>query len=1123
MQNIYCRKIEKYVYLQECVLTPNTTLLSMKKALTLVAIAASAMLANAETPLWMRYARISPDGNSIAFTYKGDIYTVPSNGGAATRLTLDSDYETSPVWSPDGSKIAYATDRYGNFDIFVIDATGGVPSQLTFNSAAEYPEAFSADGNNVIFSAYIQEPVSSIMYPTRRMTQLYAVPLAGGASQRLLGTPAHNLSQVDANGSFYYEDIKGLENQWRKHHTSSVSRDIWLYDATSGHHTNLTDRPGEDRNPVLSPDGNTLYFLSERNGESFNVWKAPANDLSQAQKLTSFATHPVRFLSISDNGTMAFTYDGELYTMRDGNAPQKVAVDILAVDNPEVARISVKGSGGDLSADGEQIVYAARGEIFVASVEHDSSKQITHTAAAESEPTWNPDNREIVYTSLRDGYYNIYSAKISRKDDPNFSNATIIDEKPVIAADGVERTSPDFSPDGKQLAFVQDRRKLMVMDTASGKVRQLTDGSTYPYRNGSFGYQWSPDSKWIVLDVDNNHHSPYTDIAIINVATGELTNITRSGYTDTMPLWAMDGNAIVFLSERYGMRNHASWGSQDDAFIIFLNREALDRYNLSEEDLALAKEAEKKAKKAKKDDADDKKSNKDKKSKKSDKDKADKANADSNEKDIVVELDGIEDRIRRLTPFSGNLSGAWVDNDGENLYYLMKVEDGFDLWKMDLREKEPKVAARIGGRAIGMVPSADGKTLFITGDKMRKIDVGSDKSTSISASDRMLLDAAAEREAMFERVVISEREQFYTPDLHGVDWNAMTDAYRRFLPHITNNYDFSEMLSELLGELNVSHTGSGYRGAGSHDVTNSTGSLCLFYDTDFAGPGLKVAEVIAGGPFDKASSKLRAGMIITSISGKDITGDVAPLLNNTVGKKTLISFTDPATGQEYEEVVIPVSSSRETALKYDRWVKQRAADVERWSGGRLGYIHIDGMSDEYFRTLYGDLLGKYNQCEGAVIDIRWNGGGRMHEDIEILLSGTKYLTQMIRGEEICDMPSRRYNKPTIMVVNEACYSNAHGTPWVYRNRDIGKIVGMPVPGTMTSVNWVTLQDPTLYFGIPVVGYQLADGSYLENKQLEPDVEVNNSPEDIVAGEDQQLRRAVVELLQIIDAQKASAK
>lgn len=243
------------------------------------------------------------------------------------------------------------------------------------------------------------------------------------------------------------------------------------------------------------------------------------------------------------------------------------------------------------------------------------------------------------------------------------------------------------------------------------------------------------------------------------------------------------------------------------------------------------------------------------------------------------------------------------------------------------------------------------------------------------------------------------------------------------------------------------------------------------------------------------------------------------MLNNLEGKKTLISFYDPESNQRWDEVIKPISNQKFNGLLYNRWVKQRAADVEKWSNGRLGYVHLESMDDENFRNVYSDILGKYNHCEGIVIDTRFNGGGRLHEDVEVLFSGEKYFTQVVRGREACDMPSRRWNKPSIMLQCEANYSNAHGTPWVYKHRNLGKLVGAPVPGTMTSVSWVTLQDPSLFFGIPIVGYRLPDGSYLENKQLEPDIKVLNKPETIVNGEDIQLKTAVEELLKELDSRK----
>ena len=468
---------------------------------------------------------------------------------------------------------------------------------------------------------------------------------------------------------------------------------------------------------------------------------------------------------------------------------------------------------------------------------------------------------------------------------------------------------------------------------------------------------------------------------------------------------------------------------------------------------------------------------------------------------------------------SSQLTSFIITDDGENLYYISEGPKKQQLWKIGLRKDDVKLVGNIDGASY-FDNTADGKTLFVFGSSMKKLDPKSDKLTPITASTRMTVDHAAEREFMFDNIAREVQERFYTADLHGVDWPAMTAAYRKFLPYINNNYDFAELVSEWLGELNVSHTGGRY-GHRAPAAADRTASLGLIYDLTYDGPGLKVAEVITGGPFDRASSKLTKGCIIDRINGQPVgfDADYTTVLNNVAGKKTLVSFHNPATGKRTDEVVLPVSAAKVNTLLYDRWVQQRAATVDSLSNGRLGYVHIQSMGDDSFRKVYSDVLGKYNDRDGIVIDIRWNGGGRLHEDIEILFSGKKYFTQEIRGDQTCDMPSRRWNKPSIMLMSEACYSNAHGTPWVYKNRGLGKLVGMPVPGTMTSVNWVTMQDPTLVFGIPVVGYRLPDGSVLENQQLEPDFKVANDPATVVRGEDLQLKTAVEELLRQIDAAK----
>ena len=1082
----------------------------MKKRFLLAALGVVvAVTALADTPLWLRYAKISPNGKEIAFCYKGDIYKVEASGGQAVQLTTKSSYEMNPVWSADGRYIAFASDRKGNFDVYVMPSAGGAPTQLTTNSASELPWAFSPDGKYIYFSAAIQDPASSALFPSSRLTEVYKVPVAGGRTTQVLGTPAEEIT-FNKNGKFFvYQDQKGMEDAWRKHHTSSVTRDVWLYDTTNGKHVNLTNHAGEDRSPVLSADGSTVYILSERDGGSFNVYSFPINAPQSIKALTSFKKNPVRFLSIADNGTLCYTYDGEIYTQAPSGKPTKVKVALFHDDSDDVLRTSMTrgATAAVASPDGKQVAFIARGEVFVTSVEYATTKRITTTPEAEAGLSWGSDNRTLYYATERSGNWQLVKATIERKEDPNFPNATTIKEEILLPSSTVERAAPDVSPDGKKLAFIEDRNRLMVMDIESGKVHQVTDGSTWYETNGGFDYSWSPDSKWFTLTYIANQRDPYTDVGIVSADGGKITNITGSGYFSESPKWVMEGNAILFTSNRYGMRAHGSWGSQDDVLLAFVNQDAYDKYRMSKEDYELVKEAEKEAKK----EADKKKAEEEKNNKKKD----DKAAGEKKDevKDIVVELDGIEDRVVRLTPNSSSIASAMVTNNGDNLYYLSKFESGYDLWKLDMRKHSTKLVNKMNSGWANIQMGKDGKEMFVLGSAMNKLTVASDKITPITYKAEVKMDLAAEREYMYNHVQHQVNKRFFRTDLNGCKWDMMCDTYRKFLPHINNNYDYANLLSELLGELNVSHSGSRYYPSNSSEATANMG---LLFDWTYTGKGLKIDEVVEKGPFARSTSKVRPGMIVEKINGIEIDdeNDYTQLLNGLAGKKTLVTLRDKG-GNTLEEVILPITNGAMNNLLYKRWVKRNAHLVDSLSGGRLGYVHIQSMNDESYREVYSQVMGKYYKKDGIVIDIRFNGGGRLHEDIEVLFSGKKYFTQVIRGREACDMPSRRWNKPSIMVQCEACYSNAHGTPWVYKHTGIGKLVGAPVPGTMSSVSWETLQDSSLIYGMPIIGYRLPDGSYLENTQLEPDIKVLNDPAEVVKGIDTQLITATKELMKQI--------
>ncbi len=1064
---------------------------------------------NEQNPLWMRYNAISPKGDKIAFAYKGDIYVVDSEGGQARQLTTNSSYDSSPVWSNDGKYIAFATDRNANFDIYIVSVDGGVAKRVTTNSTSEAPLAFSADDSMIYYSASIQKDADNVQFPTGWMRELYKVSVNGGRPVQVSAVNVCSISFDNDGESFLYYDQKGSEDKWRKHQISSVARDIVYYDAKEKTHTILTSNIGEDRDPRFLPGKEEIVFLSEGEGGNFNVYRANVNDVDNAKQITNFPTYPVRFLTVSDNGLLCYGFQGEIYTQTLDGEPKRVEIQIIN-DQEETTETGKFGKASDITItpDGDLVAFVARGEVFVTSEEYQTTKQITHTPEAEAYPTFSPDGKTLVYVSERDGYFNLYKAEMARKEDINFTYATLINEEPLFENDGIERGVPKFSPDGKELAYLENRNILKVVNLDTKKVRQITDGTQH-YRNddNSFEYEWSPDGKWFAISFISNMRDPYSDVGIVS-ASGDMKihNITNSAYITSYPKWALDGNAITFVSNRYGMRSHASWGSQDDAFVAFLNQEAYDKFRLSKEEYDLLKKEEKMAK----DVAEKSDDKKDKKDKKDDKKAEDK-------KDIVVELDGLEDRIIRLTPMSSRLSGVSLSKDGDKLFFLSAFEKGYDLWELDVREKSTKILKKLGMGGAELALNKKGDKLYVlSGGNLQTIGTKDGKATPIKYDATMTLDRAAEREYMYNHIFLQENKRLFRRDSNGADFAQIKKDFYPFLAHINNNYDFTELMSEILGELNVSHSGCGMTSNGkSGDVTAYFG---LLFDLNYDGDGLLVDEVLEKGPFDKNHSKVKAGNIIEKIDGVEITKDMDyfPLLNKKVGKQVLVTVYNPDTKKRWEEIVKPISKGTQNELLYQRWIKHNAEVVDSLSNGTLGYVHIRSMGDASYRDVYADILGKYNKRKGVVIDTRFNGGGRLHEDIEILFSGEKYLEQVIRDSVACVMPSRRYVKPSIMLMCEANYSNAHGTPWVYKYKKMGKLVGMPVPGTMSSVTWETLQDESLYFGLPTVGYRTQEGYYLENSQLEPDVKVRNTPEKLAAGIDEQLEAAVRELMKDVE-------
>jgi C-terminal processing protease CtpA/Prc len=449
------------------------------------------------------------------------------------------------------------------------------------------------------------------------------------------------------------------------------------------------------------------------------------------------------------------------------------------------------------------------------------------------------------------------------------------------------------------------------------------------------------------------------------------------------------------------------------------------------------------------------------------------------------------------------------------------MEKGYDLWSTNARTKETKLVAKLDGGPAGMDLSKDGKNLFVVSDgKIVKVEAESGKVAPVTVNGEMVLQTSAERQYIFDHAWRQVKKKFYDPKIHGIDWDFYHEQYAKFLPNINNNYDFQELLSEFLGELNASHTGGRY--ARPQENTDATASLGLLYDEMHEGDGLKVMEVLEGGPFINAKTKIKKGVVIEKIDGEVITKDMdwARLLNRKSGKNVLLSLYDADTKTRWDETTKPITFADEQVLLYDRWVRNNRKKVEEMSGGKVAYIHVQGMNDASFRTVYEDVLGKAINAEALIVDTRFNGGGNLHDELSTFLNGKKYMQMAPQSVKVDAWePRGRWSNPSVVLMSESNYSDAYLFPYAYKSLGVGKLIGMPVPGTGTAVWWETQIDPTIVFGIPMVAFIGKENRPVENLQIEPDIKVPNDFKSILSGKDPQLERAVKEMQEAIKNNK----
>jgi tricorn protease len=1050
--------------------------------------------------LWMQQPAISPNGQWIAFEYKSNIYKVPAVGGTAIPLTFNNAYNGYPVWSHDGSRIAFASNRYGNFDVYIMSAEGGEAHRLTFDSAKDLPYDFSPDNNLVYFGTDRHDIYTSARFPGDNLwMKLYEVPAKGGRNVLVNSAGSEYVHINKAGDKFIFQDRKGTEDPWRKHHRSAVTRDIWVYNNNAKTYTKIADFDGEDREPVWG-DGNTVYYLSERNGNQ-NLFRSSIDQPEKVVQLTLFTQNPVRNLSRSANGIFAFTQNGELYTMQEGRAMNKLNITFTADFNAaQIKHLPVHDGATEmaLSPNGKEIAFVVRGEIFVTAINGTATRRITNSSYREGMVSFSPDGRKLIYSAEKDGLWDIYTAIIRNKNEPYFSSATSISIEAIIARPENE-FGGIYAPDGKSIAYITERNVLSVYNIEKHtSTTLLPEGNNFSFTDGDQEFSWSPDSRYIMMPSQEGRAGGNNLVLIKADGSTPRIKIVQSGFDLDHPQWGINGKVIYYLSDKLGLKSLSQGPKQADVYAAFLEKSLFDNFQFSNNELTLRDDIHKR-------------------------DSLTQAGKiiTPHPNGVLIDYTHIEDRTIRLSQSSGELADARLSPDGEKLYTLCKYDNNFDLWVTTPRAHNASKLTELGIGSGKLEISKDGKSLFVLGDgRIFKIDPENGNKTLITINSSMELNAVEERASIFEHVYRTMPKKFFDPKLQGVDWEYYHNQYARFLPHINNNYDFQLLLSEFLGELNSSHTGSRYTAV--FPDGDETAALGLLFRPTAYDNGLYVAEVLEGGPFDLASSQMKKGDVIDKIDGVSTAGDVdwAPLLNHKKAQLTLINFHDPKTRATYQEVVKPIAIKAETNLLYKRWTHLMEHLTDSLSEGKVGYVHIRAMDDPNFRIVLDQVKGKNESKKALIIDTRFNTGGNLHEQLIKLFSNKTDLVARPQSNTPIgdDLPGGSF-KPTCVLISEGNYSDGYNFPYVYQRLRVGKLIGTPVAGTGTGVFWENQIDESIIVGFPEIGLSwTGESALLENHQIEPDIKVYNSYSDILNGRDLQLERAVKEMLKTIKEQ-----
>lgn len=1048
-----------------------------------------------------------PDINNgrIVFSWAGDLWIVPEEGGHAKRITAHNGIEDYPKFSPDGAWIAFSGDyneRPGAVCAIRSDGTGE-PVQVTYHAAGGLPSCWTRDGKRIVYRSTQESFV-------RFFTKLFSVPVEGGLPVEL-PIPKASFACYSPDGTKLAFNLHPDLFWWWKRYKGSMNQDIWIYDFKKDEFKQITNWEGNDAWPMWT--GDRIYFASDRWGDVNNIFYYDVST-GETKQVTRFEGHGVQWPSMSADGTrIVFECDARLYVLDVAKGQSRV-VEVYAPFDPRISMTSYIDptpflESFDVSPSAKRIAFEARGDIYTVPQEHGDVRNLTESSGArDRSPAWSPDGAWIAYISDKSGDDEVYLIDQMGKEPER-----------KLTSSGHFKSGLVWSPESDKLLFTTEENALYLLDKDSGKEKLIAKNEHREITS----YSWSPDGQWIAYDFAVRNRN--RDIYFYNVKTGESRQVTQDLGDDYEPVFTPDGKYLLLITTRIGsspVLARLSLLPEDKEPFVFED----------DEEKGVAAEEEEKENEADSTAADDENGRK-KKEKVAEGKKAKKEKKEKKKVEVKIDFTNIEDRIRRV-PRAVGIGIHNVQATEKYYYYLVRGQvvflfrPSYDLYMFDVEKIKPeKVASSLV--TYGMAANRE-KIVTFDGSEFKLLKVGSKAPTAKKAADsddeekatfpyrkatRMKLDRRAEWGQIFNEAWRVVKYHFYDPNLHGVDWNGIKKYYESLLPYVQTREELNTLLKEMVGELNASHQGAS--GGDAPSVPTASQAFLgakIVLDEKTGLP--RIARIYKGdkvslreeSPLDNDWVKVKEGDYLLAIDGHVLQPGEdfnKYLVDKTANRITIKTNSVPDLKGAVETKIKPLFY--DSRLQYADWVYRNERYVEEQSGGRIGYMHLADMQAVGLSE-FREKFDKFRYKDGVIIDVRYNGGGSIDERIIDYLERRPYMLEKERNKSVEPRPTEVLLGKIVVLINEYSFSDAEVFPSAIKERGLGTLVGTPTLGFVIAVTGHPLIDGGQIRKTFIGLWELSTGDQLEGKGAIPDILVESPPWLEKQGRDVQLEKAV---------------